>query len=289
MMVSIGPEESLITAPQFLRHGRCRNDLLNPSIRVTMQAVRGMKNAPRPSREPISGKRRGAFLTTGRTKDSGAAHGDQRSKERRKERETERKAPQIIRNSIKRFICLFCIRKVVASIPIRPTKNGTLPKEGPVGRVRQRLEDLECPGQHRDISEGIVIFQAVADGPESAHGETGEEGVLPPMGEGEHPAAHLHQFPANVGSKVIVGDKLIHIKAVLPRGHNHGQIPVLRQPLDVGVQRPIRIVTQQSVEQVKRLIWLVFPQIAAVGERLIRGPDAWMGTIRFSVWERKLT
>ena len=66
----------LFTAPQFLRHGRCRNDLLNPSIRVTMQAVRGMKNAPRPSRETVSGKRQGVFLTTERTTDGGVAHGD---------------------------------------------------------------------------------------------------------------------------------------------------------------------------------------------------------------------
>ena len=57
-----------------------------------MQADKDTKNAPRLSRKTVSGKRRGAFLTTGRTKDSGAAHGDQRSKERRKERETERKA-----------------------------------------------------------------------------------------------------------------------------------------------------------------------------------------------------
>ena len=64
-------------------------DLLNTFLRVTMHAVRGTKNAPRPSRETIFGKGQGAFLTTGRTTDGGVAHGDQSAKEWRKERETE--------------------------------------------------------------------------------------------------------------------------------------------------------------------------------------------------------
>ena len=71
----------LFTAPQFLRRGQRRKDLLNLSLRVTMQAVRGMKNAPSPSRETVSGKGVGAFLTTGATTDSGVPHGDLRSKE----------------------------------------------------------------------------------------------------------------------------------------------------------------------------------------------------------------
>ena len=54
----------LFTAPQFLRRGRRRKDLLNPALRVTMQTVRGMKNAPCPNRETVSGKGQGAFLTT---------------------------------------------------------------------------------------------------------------------------------------------------------------------------------------------------------------------------------
>ena len=82
----------MFTAPQFLRHGRCRKDLPNPAIRVTMQADKDTKNAPRSSRKTVSGKRQGVFLTTERTTDGGAAHGDQSSKEWRKERETERKA-----------------------------------------------------------------------------------------------------------------------------------------------------------------------------------------------------
>ena len=59
----------LFTAPQFLRCGQRRKDLLNPALRVTMQTVRGMKNAPCPNRETVSGKGQGAFLTTGRTTD----------------------------------------------------------------------------------------------------------------------------------------------------------------------------------------------------------------------------
>ena len=66
----------MFTAPQFLRPGQSRNDLLNPAVRGTMQTVRGTKNAPRPSRETISGKGQGAFLTTERTTDGGVAHGD---------------------------------------------------------------------------------------------------------------------------------------------------------------------------------------------------------------------
>ena len=46
-----------------------------------MQADKGTKNAPRPSRETVSGKGLGAFLTTGRTTDGGVAHGDQSPKE----------------------------------------------------------------------------------------------------------------------------------------------------------------------------------------------------------------
>ena len=83
----------MFTAPHFLSPGRYRNHLLNSALRVTIQAVRGTKNAPHLSREPISGKGRGAFLTTGRTTDGGAAHGDQSSKECRKEREIGRKVP----------------------------------------------------------------------------------------------------------------------------------------------------------------------------------------------------
>ena len=56
-------------------------DLLNTYLRVTMQADKDTKNAPRLSRKTVSGKRRGAFLTTGRTTDGGVAHGDQSSKE----------------------------------------------------------------------------------------------------------------------------------------------------------------------------------------------------------------
>lgn len=39
-----------------------------------MQVVRDMKNAPRSNRETVSGKGRGAFLTTGRTTDGGVEH-----------------------------------------------------------------------------------------------------------------------------------------------------------------------------------------------------------------------
>ena len=81
----------LFTAPQFLRHRQRRKDLPNLALRVTMQTVRGTKNAPRPSRETVSGKGRGAFLTTGATTDSGVLHGVQSAKEWRKESETERK------------------------------------------------------------------------------------------------------------------------------------------------------------------------------------------------------
>lgn len=56
-----------------------------------MQAVRGMKNAPRPNREIVSGKGLGAFLTTGATTDGGVPHGDLSPKECRKESEIERK------------------------------------------------------------------------------------------------------------------------------------------------------------------------------------------------------
>ena len=83
----------LFTALQFLRYRRYRNHLHNSALRVTIQTVRDAKNASRPSREPISGKGQGAFLTTGRTTDCGTAHGDQSAKEWRKERETEWKAP----------------------------------------------------------------------------------------------------------------------------------------------------------------------------------------------------
>ena len=56
-----------------------------------MQAGKDTKNAPCPSRETISGKGQGAFLTTGRTTDGGVAHGDLSPKEWQKESETERK------------------------------------------------------------------------------------------------------------------------------------------------------------------------------------------------------
>ena len=70
---------------------------------------------------PFPAKGWGAFLTTGRTTDGGAAHGDQSSKEWRKERETERKSPQIIRNHAKKFYMPFRIVGVVGSNPIRST------------------------------------------------------------------------------------------------------------------------------------------------------------------------
>ena len=92
----------MLSAPQLLRPAQSRNDLLNPAVRGTMQTVRDTKNARRPSRETISGKGQGAFLTTGRTTDGGVAHGNQSSKEWRKERETERKAPKTIRNNAKK-------------------------------------------------------------------------------------------------------------------------------------------------------------------------------------------
>ena len=87
-----------------------------------MQADKDTKNAPRLSRKTVSGKRRGAFLTTGHTTDGGVAHGDQSSKEWRKERETERKSSQIIRNNAKKFYRTVRIRKVEGSIPFGSTK-----------------------------------------------------------------------------------------------------------------------------------------------------------------------
>ena len=56
-----------------------------------MQAGKDTKNAPCPSRETISGKGQGAFLTTGPTTDGGVVHGDLSPKEWQKESETERK------------------------------------------------------------------------------------------------------------------------------------------------------------------------------------------------------
>ena len=44
----------LFTAPQFLRHGRRRKYLPNPDVRVTMQADKDTKNAPRSSQETVS-------------------------------------------------------------------------------------------------------------------------------------------------------------------------------------------------------------------------------------------
>ena len=46
----------MFTVPQFLSRGQHRNDLLNPVNRGTMQAVRGMKNAPRPCRRKTSAR-----------------------------------------------------------------------------------------------------------------------------------------------------------------------------------------------------------------------------------------
>ena len=60
-------------------------------------------------------------MTTERTTDGGAAHGDQSAKEWRKERETEWKLPQIIRNYAKKFYLPFRIREVDGSIPFRST------------------------------------------------------------------------------------------------------------------------------------------------------------------------
>ena len=80
----------LFTALQFLGRGQRRKDLLDPALRVTMQAVRGAKR-PRPSQETVSGKGVGAFLTTGATTDDGVPHGDLSFKEWRKEREPEQK------------------------------------------------------------------------------------------------------------------------------------------------------------------------------------------------------
>ena len=117
----------MFTAPQFLSPGRRRNDLLNPAFRVTMQAVRGAKNTPCPSREPISGKGRGAFLTTGHTTDGGVAHGDQSAKEWWKERETEWKSPKTIRNNAKKFYMPFRIRKVREFDPPRVHQNWKSP------------------------------------------------------------------------------------------------------------------------------------------------------------------
>ena len=86
-----------------------------------MHAVRDTKNALRPSREPISGKRRGAFLTTGRTTDGGVAHGDQSSKEWWKERETEQKSPKTIRNNTKKFKIGLRVQEAVGSNPATRT------------------------------------------------------------------------------------------------------------------------------------------------------------------------
>lgn len=51
----------LSTAPQFLRYGRRRKYLPNPAVSVTMQAVRGMKKAPRPRRRKAPAKGRECF------------------------------------------------------------------------------------------------------------------------------------------------------------------------------------------------------------------------------------
>ena len=54
--ILIDPRVFLFTVPQFLSRGRHKKDLLNPVHRGTMQAVRGMKNAPRPCRRKTSAR-----------------------------------------------------------------------------------------------------------------------------------------------------------------------------------------------------------------------------------------
>lgn len=46
----------LFTALQFLRYRRYRNDLLNFDLRVTMQAIRGMKMLPVQAGQPFPAK-----------------------------------------------------------------------------------------------------------------------------------------------------------------------------------------------------------------------------------------
>ena len=86
-----------------------------------MQADKGAKNAPRPSRETVSGKGRGAFLTTGGTTDSGVLHGVQSAKEWWKERETEQKSPKTIRNNTKKFKIGLRVQEAVGSNPATRT------------------------------------------------------------------------------------------------------------------------------------------------------------------------
>ena len=53
-----------VYSPPISEAWTVEKDLLNTFLRVTMHAVRGTKNAPRPSREAIFGKGQGVFLTT---------------------------------------------------------------------------------------------------------------------------------------------------------------------------------------------------------------------------------
>ena len=112
----------MFMVPQCLSRGRHRNDLLNLACRGTIQTVkRHEKRSPSLSAKD-TGKGWGAFLTTEPTTHRPGPHGSSMVKETQRWSEAERKQPKTTGNARKKFRVLVRIRKVVGSIPIRPTR-----------------------------------------------------------------------------------------------------------------------------------------------------------------------
>ena len=116
---------------------------------------------------------------------------------------------------------------------------------------------LEHPQRRRqgdDLTEGIVVLEAVSHGAVAAHAQPADEGVLPLVREGEHPPGDLHQLLTDPLAVIRVEAGAVHIEAVLTGGHDHRQIPLLGPPLDPGAADPVHMTAPEAVQQIQCLI-----------------------------------
>ena len=146
---------------------------------------------------------------------------------------------------------------IVAAADRRITEDiGKHHRRGSAGRgLFHQSGDVQSAGHADRTGKTLGVFQCQTVSTVTAHGNTGDEGILPTGGHGEHSIDKGGQFLGHIGHESgTVGH--IHVAAVGNGCTDYDQLMLLGIPLDAGIPCPDSAVTKGAVEQVQDLILL---------------------------------
>ena len=108
--------------------------------------------------------------------------------------------------------------------------------------------------EHADFAERIAVAQAVDQCAIAAHGDAGNERILPPVRQRQQLTRHLHDLLAHVAAVVGVALLVIDVEGIVAVDHHNGDAMHRGVQSEVGkrgrLQRPAGI----SVQKVQRAI-----------------------------------